>query len=146
MKGDVPFGGGVFIADTSAWQRTSLPAVADEWVAALRAGQVATCAPVMIEVLYTTRNPDEFDEVESRLRGIREIPITRTVTQAAIRAMRELARMRPLHHRVPLPDLLVAAAAQEAGVGVLHCDRHYDRLAEVLDFESRWLVPPGSVS
>ena len=143
MSPAAPFGGGVFIADTSAWLRSGLPSVVGDWIEALRAGQVATCAPVMIEVLYTARNAEELDEVEARLRGIREIPVTRSVTQAAIWAMRELARKGALHHRVPLPDLLVAAAAQEAGVGVLHCDRHFDRLAEVLDFESRWLVPPA---
>jgi predicted nucleic acid-binding protein len=40
---------------------------------------------------------------------------------------------------------LIAAAAQEAGVGVLHYDRHYDRLAKVLNFESVWIAPPGSL-
>jgi predicted nucleic acid-binding protein len=38
-------------------------------------------------------------------------------------------------------DVLIAAAAQEAGVGVLH----YDRLAEVLHFRSVWLAPAGSL-
>jgi len=40
---------------------------------------------------------------------------------------------------------LIAAAAQDASVGVLHYDAHFDRLAEVLDFESRWIAPPGSL-
>lgn len=41
--------------------------------------------------------------------------------------------------------LLIAAAAQEACVGVLHDDRHFDRLAEVLHFRSVWLAPAGSL-
>jgi hypothetical protein len=40
---------------------------------------------------------------------------------------------------------LIAAAAQEAGLGVLHYDHHYDRLAEVLSFASRWAAAPGSL-
>jgi hypothetical protein len=37
---------------------------------------------------------------------------------------------------------LIAACAQEAAVGVLHHDADFDRLADVLDFESRWIVRP----
>jgi predicted nucleic acid-binding protein len=46
---------------------------------------------------------------------------------------------------VKFPDLLIAAAAQDAALGVLHYDAHFDRLATVLSFESRWLAPPGSL-
>jgi predicted nucleic acid-binding protein len=46
---------------------------------------------------------------------------------------------------VPVADLLIAATAQDSGLGVLHYDHHYDRLAEVLTFETRWLAPPGTL-
>jgi len=42
-------------------------------------------------------------------------------------------------------DYLVAAAAQEINGTVLHYDADYDLLAEVMDFESAWLAPPGSL-
>jgi len=140
-----PFGGGVFIADKSAWERSSHPAVLDEWAAAAVSGQIATCPVVMMEVLYSAPDVTVFEQVEVDLRSLRDIPITRSVTQAAIAAMRELARRRPGYHRVNPADALIGAAAQDAGLGVLHYDRHYDRLAEVLDFESRWIAPPGSL-
>lgn len=140
-----PFGGGVFIADTSAWPRSGHPAVAAEWAEAGRNGQIATCPVVMMEVLYSAPDITVFEQVEADLRSLRDIPITRSVTQAAIAAMRELVHRRPGYHRIGVTDALVAAAAQDAGVGVLHYDRHYDRLAEVLDFESRWIAPPGSL-
>jgi hypothetical protein len=41
--------------------------------------------------------------------------------------------------------VLIAAAAQEAAVGLLHYDRHFDRLAEVLHFRSVWLAPAGTL-
>ena len=44
-----------------------------------------------------------------------------------------------------LPDLLVAAAAADVGIGVLHYDEDYDTLATVLDFESRWIAPRSSL-
>jgi predicted nucleic acid-binding protein len=35
---------------------------------------------------------------------------------------------------VPIPDLLIAACAQQHQAAVLHVDRHYDALARVLAF------------
>jgi predicted nucleic acid-binding protein len=43
-------------------------------------------------------------------------------------------------------DYLIAAAAQETGAAVLHYDRDYDTLAEIMGFESVWLAPPGSLT
>ncbi|MEX1358306.1 MAG: PIN domain-containing protein [Gaiellaceae bacterium] len=141
-----PFGGGVFIADTSAWARSEQGSVAREWQRAVEAGQIATCPVVKLEVLLSARDGAEYDSRDDVLGTLRDVPVTRSVTDAALAALRELAHVRPLHQRgIPLPDLLIAACAQDAGVGVLHYDRHFDRLAEVLDFESRWIVPPGSL-
>jgi hypothetical protein len=33
----------------------------------------------------------------------------------------------------------------QCGFGVLHYDRHFDALATVLDFESRWVAPADSM-
>jgi len=48
-------------------------------------------------------------------------------------------------HRVRVPDALIAAAAAERGCGVLHYDQHFDRLATVLQFTSRWVASPGTI-
>lgn len=145
MTTELPFGGGVFIADKSAWQRARNDAIAEEWREALLRRQIATTPIVKIELLYSTWSAEDFDELSSQLSALRDIPVTRSVTDAALSAMRQLAQEAPLSHRVAAPDLLVAAAAQDTGVGVLHYDHHYDRLSEVLEFESRWLAPAGSL-
>jgi predicted nucleic acid-binding protein len=67
------------------------------------------------------------------------------VQRTAIAALRGLSDRGAGHHRVKLPDALIAAAAQHAGIGVLHYDHHYDRLAEVLAFDSRWIAEPGTL-
>jgi predicted nucleic acid-binding protein len=55
----------------------------------------------------------------------------------------ELADRGDGYHRVPITDALIAAAAAEhGGVAVLHRDSHFDRLAEVLAFQSVHL--PGA--
>ncbi|HEV2772676.1 MAG TPA: hypothetical protein VGV57_07610 [Thermoleophilaceae bacterium] len=56
-------------------------------------------------------------------------------------AMHELGSRSPGYHRVALPDYLIAAPAEAAGFGVLY----YDRLTEVMSFQSRWIAPPGSL-
>ena len=46
-----------------------------------------------------------------------------------------------------LPDLLVAALADQHGLGVLHYDTDFDTLAghTTLTFRSRWIAERGSV-
>jgi predicted nucleic acid-binding protein len=139
-----PYDGGTFIADTSAWAHAHHAAVREEWADALRRGQIATCAIVNLELLFSTRDGQSFDALAADLAQMRDVPITRSVTNAALQAFRDLAHVHPLYHRsVKLADLLIAAAAQDAGTGVLHYDEHFDRLAAVLNFESRWIVGAG---
>ena len=98
-----------------------------------------------MELLYSARDGAAYDELAATLAQLRDVPVTRAVTNSALRAQRELAHARPLFHRsVKLPDLLVAAAAADVGIGVLHYSEDYDTLATVLDFESRWIAPRGS--
>lgn len=102
----------------------------------------------MLELLFSTESESDFIELDRTLRDLPEAPVTRTVMDAALTAMGRLAaelRERPGRHRVPPADLIVAAAAEESGLGVLHYDRHFDRLSDVLSFESRWLAPAGSL-
>lgn len=48
---------------------------------------------------------------------------------------------------MPALDLIVAAIADRHGLGVLHCDRDYDSIAEKtdLDFASIRLAPAGTI-
>jgi predicted nucleic acid-binding protein len=53
---------------------------------------------------------------------------------------------RSQHRAVPLPDLIVAACAESAGLTVLHYDVDYDRIAEVTGQPTRWVLSRGSVA
>lgn len=146
MPARLPFGGGVYIADTSAWAHAAHARVRKRWSEALRNGQILSSPIVRLELLYSTRDGDAFDRLAGDLAQLRDVPLTRSVTNAAQQAFRELAHVSPLYHRsVKIPDLLVAAAAQDAGVGVLHYDEDFDALATVLEFESRWIATRGSL-
>jgi predicted nucleic acid-binding protein len=138
---------GPWVADTSAWARASAKEVAPLWRKAVRAGDLVACPPVTMEMIFDAPDRDAVERVATAMAGFRQAPITRSVTDAAIWAMRELAhRGAAGAHRVRVPDALVAAAAAERGFGVLHYDRHFDTLATVLTFTSEWVVPAGSIA
>jgi predicted nucleic acid-binding protein len=91
---------------------------------------------VTLELLYSARDAQDLATVEAEQALLRDVPVATSAQRAAIGALRDLA---------PLADALIAAAAQDAGVDVLHYDHHYDRLAQVLNFVSIWVAPPGTL-
>jgi predicted nucleic acid-binding protein len=134
------------VADTSAWARASHPLVAPSWKVAASAGDIVGCPVVTLELLFDASDRDHVEKVASALAGLRQASLTRTVTDAAIWAVRELAaRGSDGAHRVRVPDALIAAAAADRGYGVLHYDEHFDKLATVLGFWSQWVADPGSI-
>ena len=139
--------GGPWVADTSAWARASHPEVSASWKSAAAAGELVGCPIVTLELLYDAPDQRRVEAVASALAGLHQAPVTRSVTDAAIGAVRGLAAHGSAGaHRVRVPDALVAAAAAERGFGVLHYDQHFDRLATVLGFRSQWVAPAGSIS
>jgi predicted nucleic acid-binding protein len=134
------------VADTSAWARADLPPVAESWKQAAAADEIVGCPVVTLELLYDAADSSRVEQVAAVLAGLRQAPLTQSVSLSAIWAIRELAtRGSAGWHRVRVPDALVAAAAAERGFGVLHYDGHFDRLATVLRFASQWVAPQGSL-
>lgn len=50
------------------------------------------------------------------------------------------------HRGIPPTDLLIAAAAESAGVELVHYDCDYERIAGVTALDARWLVPDGTLA
>ena len=71
------------------------------------------------------------------------LPLTETVASRALDVQHLLARRG--QHRVPVPDLLIAATAEVNGVAVIHYDADYDRIARVTGQPAEWVVPRGSI-
>jgi predicted nucleic acid-binding protein len=133
------------LVDTSAWARAEHPTTRDRWLAALLGNRLRLSPLVRVEILLSTRSGGEFDQLAERLDAIRSAPLSASIIRAAETAMRALAHRSAGAQRVPIVDYLVAAAAQELGVAVIHYDHDYDTLAEVLEFESIWLAPAGTI-
>jgi predicted nucleic acid-binding protein len=133
------------LADKSAWARVGQ--CADAWSAALDEDRIVTCAIVELELLYSARTRRDVLELRQELASIRHVPITRGTLDAATQAVVDLAGSgSDGNHRVSPADAIVAACAAEHSCAVLHYDAQYDRLSEVLSFESVWVAPPGSFS
>jgi predicted nucleic acid-binding protein len=137
-------GGGPVLADTSAWMQARRDARARELLLeASERGDVRWCWPVRYELMVDARGPDGIAAVERTLGSFREVPVDRSVQRAVLATMRELAANGPHGaHRFPLTDLAVAAAAQHAGIDILHFDQHLERLGEHLRVKSHWISDP----
>ena len=110
----------------------------------IEAGEAATCAIIELEVLYSARNHEEHSRIrERRALAYERVPLTEEVFERAIEVQAELARTG--RHRVPIPDLLIAAAAESASLTILHYDSDFDILAEVTGQAAEWVVPRGSI-
>jgi predicted nucleic acid-binding protein len=116
----------LLLADKSALERATPEA--------LELGEICLCAVVRLELLYSARSPAVYERIENALSEFRELRIDAATIATAVDAHRELGLMG--RHRVPIPDLLMAACAQQHQAAVLHVDRHYEVLAEVLSFEA----------
>lgn len=136
----------VYLADESALtRRGTRPEVREVVEPLLLAGRVATCGIVDLELLYSAADPTTYAELAEALRGMARVPVTDAVVDRAIEVQGVLAS-RSEHRSVPLPDLVVAACAESAGLTVLHYDADYDRIASVTGQAVQWVVPRGSVA
>lgn len=135
-----------FLADKSALtRRDTRPEVREALEPLLVAGEIATCGIVDLELLYSARDRATYRALVEALRGMPRAPIDEGTIARALEVQAMLAE-RSQHRAVPLPDLLVAACAERAGLAVLHYDADYERIAALTDQRTQWIVPRGSVS
>jgi hypothetical protein len=95
-------------------------------------GEPCLCAITRFEMLYSARSPESFEQIEEQLDSFRELRVDAETIAVARTAQRELAA--ESQHRIPIPDLFIAACAHQHQAAVLHLDRHYETLARVLAF------------
>ncbi len=136
----------MLLADTSAWHRSANPQISEVWRRELEADRVAITAPVRLEVLYSARSAEEYAERSLELDALHQVTCGEEAFARALDVQRMLGERRALHHRsVKIVDLLVAAAAELAGVVVWHYDEDYDRIAEITGQSTTWIAERGSL-
>jgi predicted nucleic acid-binding protein len=121
-----------WLIDKSALMRLGASAAAETWAERIGRGLVRISTVTLLEVAYSARNAVELRE------GLREPPIGSMPVEygtpgAEDRAVQVLASLAERgHHRAPsIPDLVVAAIAETAGLAVLHDDKDFELIAGI---------------
>lgn len=134
------------LADKSALtRRETRPEVREALEPLLLAGEVATCGIVDLELLYSATSRATYRAVAEALRGMPRVAVEEGSVRRALEVQAMLAE-RSQHRAVPLPDLLVAACAERAGLAILHYDADFERIADLTGQPTRWIVPRGTVA
>lgn len=134
-----------FLADKSALtRRETRPGVRAVVEPLLLAGEIATCGIVDLELLYSATSPAVCARLATTLRALPRVPVTEAVLDRALDVQAQLAESSQ-HRGVSLPDLIVAACAESAGLTVLHYDADFERVAAVTGQPVQWVLPRGSV-
>lgn len=127
-----------WLLDKSAAVRAEDPVVGpqlDELV-----GDLFVCPVGELEQLYSARSARHYDELKDDLHASFElVPVPSDIFDRALRLQRDLAHHHGMWHRVPIPDLLIGETALHHGLGVLHVDGDFARIAEVRPLTARRL-------
>lgn len=128
-----------WLVDKSATIRSGDPVV--RAALAELSADLFLCSIGLLEQLYSARSARHYDQFEAVLR--RDFPVVPMPPDAgdrALRLQRDLAQHHGMWHRVPIPDLLIAETALHHGLGVVHVDGDFDRIAEVRPLMARRLA------
>ncbi|MQA24009.1 MAG: PIN domain-containing protein [Micromonosporaceae bacterium] len=131
-----------WLVDKSALVRLGASPEVDVWAARIERGLVRITTVTLLEVGYSARSADALRS------GMRNPPISAMPVEYATpaiedRAVEVLALLADRgHHRAPsVPDLLIAAAGELAGLTVLHCDKDFELIADVTGQDVERLDP-----
>jgi predicted nucleic acid-binding protein len=119
-----------WLLDKSAAARSSDPKVARQLSELPE--DLYLCPVGELEQLYSARSASDYDSVKARLRHTYEVVAAPPdLLDRVLVLQRDLAHYRGMWHRTSIPDLLIAEIALYHGLGVVHVDRDYERIAEV---------------
>jgi len=105
------------------------------------AGSLFVCPVGELEQLYSARSAREYDALKADLRASFAIVSSPPdLLDRVLRLQQDLAHHHGMWHRTPIPDLLIAETALHNGLGVVHVDGDFDRIAEVRPLTTRRLA------
>ncbi|KAK1178964.1 PIN domain nuclease [Streptomyces sp. NBS 14/10] len=118
-----------YLIDTSALTRVLLGQNTLEWDDRIAAGLVAICDITELEVLYSARSAPDRTRLKAALDAhYAWCPIPEGVYRRS-RVVQEQLTAKGEHRSAGPVDLLMAAAAEEAGLTLLHYDRDFEAIA-----------------
>jgi predicted nucleic acid-binding protein len=133
-----------FLIDTSVVKRLGQPTVRRAVEPLAANGQIGRVSICDLEVGYSARNSQEWDALLNALEAFQPMPTTSDHVLRALQVQRMLASRSQRGRKIP--DLLVAAAAEELKMVVLHYDADFDQIAVVTGQPCQWVVPAGTIN
>ena len=132
-----------FLIDTSVLKRLARPEVR-QVVEPLAVDEIIGRATICdLELGYSARNAAEWDLLVGALGTFFKVETSAAHVRRALQVQRRLAEDSQRGRKIP--DLLVAAAAEEFDAVVLHYDADFDRIAAITGQRCKWVVPAGSL-
>lgn len=134
------------LLDNSVLARMAKAPVAARVEPMIAGGLLATCSVTDLEVLFSARSGADHRarRADLELRFTR-VPVNQRILDRAVEVQGLLAD-RGQHRGANIPDLVVAAAAEQAGLIMLHYDADFDLISTVTKQAVEWIVPRGSVN
>ncbi|MFI7060900.1 PIN domain nuclease [Kribbella sp. NPDC050124] len=137
--------GAAYLVDTSVFVlRGRHASVKQRFDSLLIEGRLVLCQMALLECLNNAPNPASYERLWADLHGQRWADVTTEAMDRALDVHHELGK-RSQHRGFKLPDLIIAATAELAGLTVLHYDEDYDRIAKITGQPVEWVVPKGSL-
>lgn len=121
-----------WLIDKSALVRIGDSPDAQEWADRIERGLVRITTVTRLEVGYSARSGDDA-QTAFTTPPVSAMPVEYLTPAIEDRALQvQLMLASKGHHRAPsIPDLLVAAAAELAGITVVHLDKDFELIASV---------------
>ena len=117
-----------YLIDTSALARVLLRQATEDWEQRMSAGLIALCDLTELEILYSARSAQDREAIQERLNQFIWCPMPDGIYRRARVVQRELTA-KGEHRSAGAVDLLVAAAAEESGLTLVHYDRDFETIA-----------------
>ncbi len=131
------------VVDTSVLTRLATPQVWNTVESLLQDAAVARTSISDLEIGYSARDGKEWKSLRQALDAFALIEVSAAHIARAGHVQRLLSE-RGLKGR-KLPDLMIAAAAEERGLTVLHYDADFEHIASVTGQQAQWIVPRGTI-
>jgi predicted nucleic acid-binding protein len=134
-----------YLGDTSALARLGQSLVAVRLAPLLESGLVARCTPTDLEAGFSSTSPASHRTMRQERSAWPFVEMTQQTLDRAVAVQDALAEQSQ-QRGAKIADLLIAAAAEAAGLIVLHYDHDFDLIAEITGQPTEWIVPAGTVS
>ena len=121
-----------WLIDKSALVRLAESPDAAEWAARIERGLVRITTVTRLEAGYSARSGPQLRAGFQRppLSSMPVEYLTPAIEDRAVEVLTLLAD-RGQHHAPSIPDLIIAATAELAGLTVLHLDKDFDLIADI---------------